>query len=659
MFSLKSDQDSPSDPNVKPDWEEIRLKACNDFIERKACHYIDMPARLTYDRFVFNSDPREGPNEAVDPIAFFAVDQCNPNQSWGTTFMVATEPYVAIVTGQFGVGKTELARQITDRVDAAAFPIMLSKCDGSAFSSKALDAEQMVRLLFRPLVDRESDLTPTVVTELLGAIRDGRVLLILDGLDELIFTVEGHEHFFESIANLLYSDDSHREYRVIVTVRTEYLRTFDRNNATDLVSRLSGKRDSRLGHSIPFVRLDYFTKTHLDMFLSEELHAAMAVHIGNYPALRELLRRPLLMRLFCDFVGSGGMQADDFEKLDTGVALIERYIKEFINFANVDDQLRQAQTQISKAVQWDLDSIARCSVRLYLDQRDYFTRDEIVGCSTGPKKADIDPFEAILKCPFVIRDNDGDTEVLRFAHRTFYEFFVAKGLALQGGKTSGGDADDEFTPFDEIVLETDIRRFLRTMEGDDWYNRTRRSYALERDQWDEWDKEFSLMQPNDAIVKELEEERVVLLDIMTEPEQFRADRDAIKAIRTINRFLDRPLQQLHPRYLMYNLEAVSVYVKAFGWESSAIEINHRLSSALYELLNKIVRRKLPTRQSRHSQNLRSGYELLVTRMLLIAKQMRYPWMEEFRRWGDPKKLEKEIGSVRSDTNRRVSNILNE
>lgn len=641
-------------PMQKPDWDEIRLAACNRFVRHKAPHYIPLPVALTHDKFGYSSDGTQSA-KSVDALSFFAATGPGPGFEWGYQIITAKSPYVAVVVGQYGVGKTELARQITEQMEDYAFPVTLAKCDGKRFEAGPLSPKETIRELFQPTFTNPEALTDEVIDEIQRAIHDGFLMLILDGLDEMIFSMEGHENFFTSLGDLLHEDDATLECRIIVTLRSEYLRSFDHANASELVSNLLGNSSQRARrHAIPFLRIDYLTKEAVTSGLERLLSQEVATEVGKYPELRELLRRPLMLRLFCDFIDDEGLKG--LERLKSGVDLIESYIAAFLQSAGNDKQLADAQEVISGNVQWDLDAIARSSVNLYRRGVDYFLDDEISQCFNVPDVGEVDRFQAISKCPFFIRDCDQ----LHFEHRTFYEYFVARGLALHDDESSGDVSKKSgFSQFDEIVLHTDIRRFLRTMEGDSWYDRTRRSYALEKDQWVEWDHAFSLVQPTERLVKEWDRERRILLDIMTEPERFRSDRKAKEAVTEINRFLDRPLQQFHPRYLMYNLEAVSVYIKAFGWEKSVSKINDRLSQTIEELIKKFIARKLPEISSPHSTDLRAAYELLITRLLRTAKQMRYPWSKKYDRWNDEKKWDDEIGSVRPDLHLERKQILNE
>jgi hypothetical protein len=221
-----------------------------------------------------------------------------------------------------------------------------------------------------------------------------------------------------------------------------------------------------------------------------------------------------------------------------------------------------------------------------------------------------DILAGIHKLPFLqLPAGTNGTTVVQFAHRIFFEYFVALGMRLT-------EAGADFSAFDRLVLNVDMRKFLCGLMGEaKWYARTRRSYALQKKQWGEW-KALELK----ADLGLCEQHRRILLASMTDPElhaQDEALRQQLEA--TIYWFLGNE-REFHPRYLVYNYEAVAVYLVYQRWTATAKAARERLGSILADRLT------AASKTLGGDETCADAWELLVERALSIGLRLRYDWI---------------------------------
>src|SRR5262249_39463742 len=122
------------------------------------------------------------PEVAIDRPVFGELPQLPP-------------PFIAFVVGQYGVGKTELIHQLgvaaedageDGRADTMIVPIVLAECrlDFEAWRARR-DPQSVARVFFGHLWDE----TSPDEKNLLERISEGKVVVALDGLDELVTDV--------------------------------------------------------------------------------------------------------------------------------------------------------------------------------------------------------------------------------------------------------------------------------------------------------------------------------------------------------------------------------------------------------------------------------------------------------------------------------------
>ena len=188
-------------------------------------------------------------------------------------------------------------------------------------------------------------------------------------------------------------------------------------------------------------------------------------------------------------------------------------------------------------------------------------------------------------------------------------------------------ATDEFNSFDELVLNPDTRKFLYDMIEEDhpgsWQKRTCRSYALSEPHRAEWRQ---IGQPlTDAEVRQFDDLRWALLQMMTNPEKH------LDESKTIGTFLSLCSRPLHPRFLMYNFEAVAIYWLWHRGEARAKELRERFERVLRETIRECERNL-----QKADSPLWRAWSLLFLKCIDIAVRISFPWVREY---GNEKRID--------------------
>jgi hypothetical protein len=339
------------------------------------------------------------------------------------------------------------------------------------------------------------------------------------------------------------------------------------------------------------------------------------------PQLLAMLRRPLLLRIFCDLGESWDESRKPIHEL-LEIRHPAELIGAFIEQASSDPDLTGEQSRLAN-YRWNDSSLAERALELTRKGGSEMSIEDLRRCLTpiDPTRTandrdtltDDEVLEGVHKCPFLERASNNR---VHFAHRIFFEYFTALGMAEQLN-----NAANRFIAFDEIVLNVDMRKLLKGIVSTDepeqewgslWGKRTKRSYGLE--DLDEWKQDPD--HPWDF--QELDRNRLILLDSMTDPEAPpKETRD------TIRWFLDIQNRWLHPRYLVYNYEAVAVYLWYNREADQNMELNGLFDKILKHRFKSVL--KLLKKEGANLGVLRSPYELLVERVLDIGQRLRYAW----------------------------------
>ncbi|HEX3529244.1 MAG TPA: hypothetical protein VH988_19480 [Thermoanaerobaculia bacterium] len=535
---------------------------------------------------------------------------------------------VNVVVGTYGLGKTELMHQLCNHIlknrahvsSPQPLPVNLALCNhkrGLLNEATVPSGEVFSQLLFSHLIEDEDDCAFTA-GPLLSAIAGGEVFLLLDGLDELVISGKEYQGFLGGLANLLALGAQIRGsaaplFRIVISMRYELLTATDSDGGADLVRTLRSTPPGGEPLPVYFLRLDLFDDSRVQLYMKRRgLEPHWFPEVSRHHALLEVLYRPLLLRIFCD-MALGPEREKVFQKL-ASYKHAAQLIDDYVTLAEKDYELRRAQEAIESLYQWDSNELARECLDLYLRGID-FMRVENLRNILRPDARQIskdDVWRGIHKCPFLRRSGNKAF----FTHRSFLEFFVAKGVSLDMERSE--NEERRFSAFDTLVLNVDTRKFLKSIvvekaDEEVWFQRTFRAYGLANPE--EWEPPY----PPD--LKELDEQRRALLDAMTEPEDKKVNETARVYIR---KFVERAddHDRLHPRYLTYNYEAVAVFLKNNRGEDLLI-VREQFRNLLRDRLEKTMNElgSLPGIKS----YLREPLELLVERILNIAQRLRYPW----------------------------------
>lgn len=644
--------------------------------------YLDVPLRLSRGQMVSYDAPAGNSYELTNALIFLTgVDSPYTvpvkNQSY------ADDPSVSFIVGQYGLGKTELVFHVCHHMEGGSvrpLPINLglshryvNLIGGDAPPTR----ENFAELLFGQIVSKhESELGGSFVEdELLPRIREGSVVLLLDGLDELISTSKQHNNFFLGLMSFLKDTASEEEellFRIVISMRLEYLSIFaPLKEATELVQLINPPKSSDPETPVYFLVLDYLGDSHIEAYLDSRLSIENAfAKVRNYNRILDMLRRPLLLKLFCDMAISEGEGIDsildDLKEHANPASLLKRFVKE----TSEDPSLNQDQGNLTDFT-WDNEKLSDTSLDLYRfgesDMKISDVKKFLKPNKSGRRADEIKDLDAaevlksIHKCPFLKQgkpyEADDPDYVVSFAHRIFLEYFTAKAIANELNFPES-DANQERTrAFDELVLNVDMRKFLRGLVKDEelWFRETRKAYGLNDE--DEWGKYYSSER-----IEFLNTQRELLLMSMTDPESPPHNEPAAEWFPLIRKTVEWFLEEeqkclsgsdtwLHPRYLIYNYEAVAVYLWYHRWESetknTSMKFEKTLSMRLANIMDDL---------KQADAKLRKPNELLLERILNIAQRFRYSWV---RKYNDEKEQRKLLNLIPGRDSRDIKERIRE
>ena len=626
-------------------------------------HYIPVPG-IVSNGSLPRTDPTHTLTKLNNPFIFLT------NKWYSQPYSrqdVAVESSITFIVGQYGLGKTELVHQVCQYLlnhkqeerDRLPLPINLALCRGEVKNLREnMSRREFANLLFSRILNETRLPVSFIEDKLLREIQEGRILLLLDGLDELISSPAENHYFLSNLSKFLTAGtpgaQTKMKFRVAISMRLEYLASVANQEAGDLTTILNSSAPATVTIHSHFLKLDFLDDSRVEAYFDSRLKGAgkeAFEKVGKNKRLKDMLRRPLLLRIFCDLAKLRGSKKlhlllDSLKDNEHPSFLLTI----FVDWAQADDCVSKAQKKIS-SLTWDADKLARKSVKLYEAGKSDMVLEDVAEILKSSKpdapqiqERKLEPteiLEGIHKCPFLWKDvrceHDLPSVRVHFGHKIFFEYFVAKGI-------SAYKDDGDYNPWMNLVLNVDTRKFLKGMIDEcEWYERTKKSYALEERERIYW------IYRDQIDFDELEKERRLFLDYMTDPEDEKYMRDSgHKLAKAVNGFLDKE-EILHPRYRMYTYEAVALYIWFHRWDEQTATISKRFSEVLEKRLKEIneglLQEDLPVR---------SPLELLLERILDIGQRLRYPWSKEYlRKKDDVMALVKD-----SSINNRINAIFN-
>lgn len=622
------------------DLQQILVKAREEFglaeesgRGRRNPLYVEMPVFLSRNRVPFDDVIMRDGHSVSNPFVFLSEGRVREGTRHFRQSTV-TPPFLAFLVGEYGLGKTEFVHQLTEALLELTgseqpsirrfepLPINLARARGYLGTlAEAPTAAEFADFLIRPHREALGYEASFTRDTLLPAIRSGRVLLLLDSLDELISTPTEHQKFFTGLSHLVARatelDGPPLKHRICISVRLEYFGIYMGVDELGAVQLLDPAIVGEKRPEIHFLRFGFFDEDRIRAYLGSQVENGEEVfeELQQRPDLLSALGRPLLLKIFVDLAKE--IPPDRLFTVLGDRPLVVRLIELFVERASDDRQLRRDQQAIGRYV-WDLDGLKRLSLEAYRQGKNQLTTGDIRSILTPIEGSSDTPpvpmddeliIKSVHKCPFLGRVS---IDRVDFAHKVFFDYFVVGGILLQ----EMGGSDDEgagFNAFDKLVLSVEMRQFLKAlMEArtqESWYERTRYSYGFSSPQeWDHWDP---------AKERRLDRIRRELLDFMTNP-----DEASLEILSTIDEFLalDREYA-LHPRYRMYNYEAVAVWLFKNRLKPEA----YQLRSSFERSLQSQWRQVWDQLRSEGGESKREALELLNERILDIARRLHMEW----------------------------------
>jgi hypothetical protein len=595
-------------------------------------HYVEVSARLTRGRLGGEFSASDDPPETINPVTILDDSR-----------KAGDHPRVTFIVGQYGLGKTEFVFQVCRHLQVGRvggpepLPVNLGACRRElATVSEKSSPKDLAKMLFSH-VEAHGDTVPAA--ELWRAVRTGQAILVLDGVDELLSRWRDLRRLLVALVQTANGSESDGgSFHLVLTTRLELLYAMGREDGEEIAKTVSevvpGRRIDTYFLQFGFLQ-DSQVGAYLRVRLPEDGDDVFRKLNENKP-LMDVVRRPLLLRTLCDLLARPGYEPLSLLKMQQPADLVREFVEQALN----DHALVAAQGAITSELRWDEERLARKSLTLYENGRNELDLDDvkdILGVTAAPGRS-IKPQDILFgihKLPFLQRPDDvpGAETQVHFSHRIFFEYFVARGMLLTEGVLG-------FAAFDRLVLNVDMRKFLHGLMGDKkWFARTRRSYALEKKQAGEW-KELGLK----ADLRECDEQRRILLTSMTDPELFAHDETKRQQLEaTIYWFLGNE-KQFHPRYLVYNYEAVAVYLIHQRWTDTGKAVREQLGRILDERLG-AESKALDGRPPRW----RDAWELVVERGLSIGSRLQYGWIGRWARadWSKMIRDENTLSRIRA------------
>jgi hypothetical protein len=573
----------------------------------------------------------------------------------------AQVPFMSLIVGRYGVGKTEAVRQFcrhwleTRREHCGdrswPVPISLARCrtriDMLNYVPKPLE---FVGLLLEGLefnAGEEVEFEPVLQT----GVASGDIYLMLDGLDELVESHSQHENFFTALELLLSQGDASQS-RCIVTVRQEYLEAFDPVCRMMLKPFLLSKTKTYCYR----LELDSFNDTEIEAYLRKRLGKERSQAMLNRltsqekQELRIILYRPLHLRVFCDLAGNdadivsllnvSASREGGSLKEPSGVAgLFNQYVSE------VSERAAERQELLGYTYKWDNDKLSIEAREIFKRGEDHLTLKAVerirVPIDPAKEPPEDNTMRAIHKCPFLIRDHSD--RKARFSQKAFFEFFVARGIVIEYEQVNQDIS--RANAFNMLVVNPDMRKFLRGMVRD-FDGLIRYSCGLDPDGPSEWSLELSPDQ-REHLARVL----VSVTRGMTDPEREQSGvEDNIRA------FLALALADFDPGYLRYCFEAVATYLVIDGrrHKSDWKEPWGRLSSALEMALRDALGRVNSQDVARRPTELLWRWQLLIERCLDLGLRHNFAWCRNY--FAEASRILKDV-AWEPDSKTRMTHLL--
>lgn len=375
---------------------------------------------------------------------------------------------VLTILGDYGTGKTLLSRAFASRLaesfleapSASVLPLFIEL--RSVRHCTQLDDVVSDHM-------RSAGMTDANSAAILALLEDGNVALILDGLDEFV-----DQYDISRISRVLleFTQSHSKRARILLTCRTHYFRSaLDQERALSpelqdsnetLVSPIYRQIISRGGCALAY--LDMFSEEMIESYFHTTLGESKKRLEKHFPWLRslqDLMARPILLDMIATTLPRIGELKGDVTEYD----LYDMYTRLWAK----RDAWRE-----SWNVEARLSFVRSLAFSLFTEAAEYIPCDRLLK-GIGPfltargynaSDQEIATIESDARtATFLIRDSEGN---YRFAHRSFYEFFLAQFVISEinngRGRNMSGRMFPKWLPwntgcFMKPFVETDRIRF--------------------------------------------------------------------------------------------------------------------------------------------------------------------------------------------------------
>lgn len=365
----------------------------------------------------------------------------------------AKVPALSCVLGEFGMGKSTLAHRVAAGSDRRALYI-----PASAFPEMAANTKDFLgHFSFLPqFIESLQSLHPqgisTAILKSLGLLMtekffasDNDFILLIDGLDEspLLSTGRGLPMLFDAVSKF--------QTRTVLIMRTEFWNLNKESLLSGYIGRLSGGPNTAPNRRIRFLTLSPWRNPEILMFIDQRLKEVSLAHCRkNLENLRQLIEANAYQELYADIPKRPlflDMLADHVEENGVSPASLELLFKSWIDLKirrdiilpqqlggrrqGVTETVQSADTVI-KLAHRAMTTAAQLMVSSYDGEMVLLPECSYEAIADLVLKGHDDPTGLTLNSLLVIDSFNGSHHSVRFAHRAFQEYFLAKSISEKG-----------------------------------------------------------------------------------------------------------------------------------------------------------------------------------------------------------------------------------
>lgn len=369
---------------------------------------------------------------------------------------------IGLLLGEFGMGKTTLAFRLANRtehlvlyVPASSFPAVVSGTkELLKYFSGSADFVDAFPIEDQPAVERMVRL----MSDKLLSENQSRLVLVIDGLDESLFLTTGNglPTLFDALSNI--------RSRAVLTMRTEFWRTRSESLLTGYAGRAAPTKRSERNRHLTLIELTPWTSPQILQLVGQAIaQSASSGQRRNLELLRQKIaedayadlygdipRKPLFLRILIDFVTEHGVSETSLARLfrewielklrrDVVAPLLhggpgrsgitaDAQAPDVVRLIAIQ-VMKMAAVLMTRVIDDRVDLIPSCDFGL-LAQR-------VPALASQPDMAGL-----VLNSLLMPARRNGMVTAVRFAHRSFQEYFLARAICEDGAFSDASAPED-------------------------------------------------------------------------------------------------------------------------------------------------------------------------------------------------------------------------